>query len=285
MSETTTTRISAPMHFPPAPFELDYAKLNLQFVNSAYDMYAQWLAAGKPKGDDFKWEPQKPSGMASELSISYSSPIWGTDTVFWIFKHPEPFAFVAWNEVGDVFLSIRGTDSPDDWLEDADADHVDYDLAPDYGTVHHGFYVIYKSMSEAIQKALSDVPNPKRLFISGHSLGSSLSTLAVPDVITNTDYKPGNLPVFHYNFASPRTGSPTFATTYNQNGVPTWRVVNSCDIVPTEPPSLFAKDNYEHIGIQVSYSAQYDSLGANHSSTNSYGYALENPDQPQGPVS
>lgn len=268
------------MYFPPAPFDLDRARLCLALVNTGYDMYSQWTGQDKPKEADFQWNPTPPPGTDFE----FSEPIWGTDTVFWFFHHPEPFAFVSWNPEGDVYLAIRGTESVDDWVEDADVDQKPYTLAPGYGNVHHGFNTIYETMSEAVASALAKAPDPKRLFITGHSLGSSLSTLAVPDIITNTDFTPERFPVFQYNFASPRTGDPEFAAAYIRNRVPTWRVVNSSDIVPNVPPACCFGDFYEHVGTQISYTAQYDSLGGNHSSTSSYGYALAHPDQPQGPL-
>lgn len=91
-----------------------------------------------------------------------------------------------------------------------------------------------------------------------------------------------NVPVLQYNLASPRVGNPEFASAYNGNKVPTYRIVNTCDIVPQVPSSVFGKLIFEHVGIPVDFTAQYGSLAGNHNSIDSYHYALTHPDQPQG---
>ena len=140
--------------------------------------------------------------------------------------------------------------------------------------------MLYKSMSTDVIDTLNKVKQPKCLYITGHSLGSGISTLAVPDIITNTDYRKEDVPILHYNLASPRVGNPEFASAYNNNKVPTYRIVNTCDIVPQVPPSVLDKLLFEHIGTPVNYTAQYGSLSGNHNSINSYHYALTHPEQP-----
>lgn len=54
--------------------------------------------------------------------------------------------------------------------------------------------------------------------------------------------------------------------------------------MPEVPPSIPGSELFEHVGIPVSFSAQYGSLGGNHSVDNSYGYASTHPEQPQGPT-
>jgi triacylglycerol lipase len=76
-----------------------------------------------------------------------------------------------------------------------------------------GFYDIYSALSPQILSALTGVTNIVRFFFTGHSLGSGLSSLAVPGVITNTALKPtSGRSLLHYNFASPASvirSSPT----------------------------------------------------------------------------
>ncbi len=139
-------------------------------------------------------------------------------------------------------------------------------------------------MSKYVLMYVAEVSDIKKLFITGHSLGSGLSTLSVPDVLDNSHNLPAGKSIIHYNLASPRVGSPGFATAYNLNNVPTYRIVNTCDIVPEVPPSVLDKLLYQHVGIPVDYTAQYGSLGGNHSAENSYRYALLHTDQPQGPI-
>ena len=278
-----TANPSCPMYFPPAPFSLAEAVRCTQFVEAAYDMYAQWKAQGTPKPDAFQWQPAPLPGF------SFSAPLWGEDTELHILKRAEPFAFVAWSAAERLLvLAIRGTESVEDWVADASAALTPYALAPSYGRVHKGFYHVYASMATAVRGAVNSAWNalgePQTVFITGHSLGSSLATLAVPDVITNTLVSVHEVQVRQYNLASPRTGDSTFAARYNGNGVPTYRVVNTTDLVPEVPPSVLGDEIFEHVGLPVMFSAQYNSIGGNHSCINSYAYALAHPEAPQGPV-
>jgi triacylglycerol lipase len=274
---------SCPMYFPPAPFDLAEAVRCTRLVETAYDMYAQWQAQGMPHADAFHWQPQ------CRFDLSFSAPIWGEDTELRILKRSEPFAFVAWSpRDATVYLSIRGTESVEDWVADASAELTDYALVLDYGRVHKGFYRVYASMAPAVRTAMNAacaaVKRPEAVFITGHSLGSSLATLAVPDVLVNTVVDGDDARVRQYNLASPRTGDATFAARYNGNGVPTYRVVNSSDLVPELPPSVLGDEVFEHVGIPVMFTAQYNSIAGNHAIGGSYAYALLHPAQPQGPL-
>ncbi len=276
---------SSPMYFP-ATFDLKEAIFLNQLVVTAYDMYSQWERQGQPEKEKFNWIPNGPK-------LQYSEPIWGEDRILRIFKKAEPFAFIASSEDKKTYLVFRGTESPADWSENTKLEQTSYSLAPGYGKVHHGFFSIYETMSSTIRALLGAIPDIERLYITGHSLGSSLSTLSVPDIITNTKYS-ANLPVTHYNLASPRTGDPDFADAYNANGVVTYRVVNTCDLVPTVPLSVtsisvtssilpLSLPIYKHVGVPVDFTAQYNSIVSNHGCSDSYLYALEHPEQPEKP--
>ena len=128
-----------------------------------------------------------------------------------------------------------------------------------------------------------------QFFFTGHSLGSALVTLAVPDVMTNSGLSASRAPIRHYNFASPRTGDATFVTALDAIAkVPTYRIVNTEDVVPDVPPAVtddvFDTYYYKHVGTPVDFTAQYDSFGNNHSMLNSYLYAVSHPAQPEGPI-
>jgi hypothetical protein len=270
------------MYFPPMPFALGEALRCTRLVETAYDMYAQWKAQGEPKPEAFQWQPK------SRLDLGFSAPIWGADKGLLFLKRSEPFAFVAWSRDAEVYLAVRGTESVEDWVVDASAKLTDYSLVPGYGRVHKGFFRVYADMAQAVREAIDaacrQVGTPDAVFITGHSLGSSLATLAVPDVLENTLVDVHDARVRHYDLASPRTGDAAFAARYNANGAVTYRVVNSTDLVPEVPPAELDHELFEHVGIQVTYSAQYDSLGGNHAITGSYAYALTHPQQPQGPL-
>jgi pimeloyl-ACP methyl ester carboxylesterase len=78
------------------------------------------------------------------------------------------------------------------------------------------------------------------LTICGHSLGGALATLLALDVAANTGLGSA---LTSSTYASPRTGDPSFADTYNQVVPNTVRIANRLDLVPKLPlPPL-----YEHV--------------------------------------
>jgi triacylglycerol lipase len=262
------------MYFPEG-FDLREASLLSELVSTAYDMQSQWKEQDKPRPDKFEWIPKGPN-------LNYSKPLWGTDRLLYFFHEHEPYAFIATGSNGTAYLVFRGTDSDADWVENLKFDQIDYTFAQGFGKTNQGFTSVYSSMSADILDALSGLTSVKRLLISGHSLGSALSTLAVPDIYNNLA-RPEDFEMIHCNFASPRTGDQSFAAAYNSCGVPTFRLVNTCDIVPTVPASVLALDLpiYNHVGTPIDFTAQYGSIPANHSVTTCYGYALQHPHQPE----
>jgi triacylglycerol lipase len=273
----TAPRGSPPMYFPTAPFALADAVACAALVGVAYDQCQQWVNQGYPSRANFIWTP-----ATTPISYTYSAPL------FWSYRwlgidYDEPFGFVAQAANGDTTLALRGTVTDADDIQDARLDQTAYQLVAGYGNVHAGFYEIYSALSPQILSILTGLTGIARFFFTGHSLGASLSSLAVPDVITHTALKPGaGLPMLHYNFASPRVGDPQFAYMMNGNGVPTFRIVNTEDIVPDAPPSVIGTTLYKHIGMPVDFTAQYGSYDANHSLLNAYEYALNNPTDPEG---
>lgn len=266
---------SMPMYFPPG-FDLSKAKITARLTAYAYDMYTQWHNQGKPrKQDNFTW--QQPAGTP----YIFSAPVWSTYKLFHFFNTSEPFGFAAMDQDSNGYLVFRGTSSAADWADDMDEDQHSYDLAGGYGKVHDGFLKLYHSMRGDVLSALGDArfSNMQNLMVTGHSLGCGLSTLAVPDVLNNISQFPFAA-VEHYNLASPRVGDPEFTAAYNGNGVPTFRIVNTCDVVPTVPLAAMGP-LYKHVGTPVDFTAQYGSIGGNHSLKDAYTYALDHPDMPE----
>ncbi len=117
---------SLPIYFPSPPFDLQEAITCSALVDTAYDMYQQWIDQDKPDRKHFKWTAKGPE-------MNYSKPIWGAEPDLWIFKHKEPFAFVASSNTGEAYLVFRGTESTQDWIADAKIGHEPYALAKGYG--------------------------------------------------------------------------------------------------------------------------------------------------------
>jgi triacylglycerol lipase len=277
-SRQAAPRGSKPMYFPAAPFALADAVTCAALVDIAYDQYVQWHAQGYPSKSKFQWKPSgKGYAYSAPLSWSYISDFENYD---------EPIGFVASDTNLNAFLVFRGSVSDEDDYQDALFDQTAYQFAPGYGQVHYGFYQIYQQLSPQIYAAIAGLNRLtpfKRFFFTGHSLGCGLSSLAVPDVITNTSVKPGgNIAVLHHNFASPRVGDPQYAWAMNNNGVPTWRIVNTEDLVPDAPTPIITSYLYKHIGTSVDFTAQYNSIDNNHSLDIAYQYALAHPGNPEG---
>lgn len=256
------------MFFPPAPFDFDEALFCAELVETAYDMCAQWEEQDHCKDSSFVWKPKGPT------DLDYSAPLWGEATVLRFFKNYAPFAFLAHGTTGSAYLVFRGTQTPSDGLEDLRARQTEYTLVDSFGPAHEGFVGIYESISPNLRAALERLPaEVTRLVVTGHSLGSALSTLAIPDLVHNSRFEPSQ--ILHYNLASPRVASIPFADAYQAAGVPTYRVVNSSDLVPDLPPSILGKEHFRHVGLQITFTANHGSVEDNHSSKGSYLAALE----------
>jgi hypothetical protein len=164
------------------------------------------------------------------------------------------FGFVAQDPAGNVVVAIRGTEGILEWVQDAKFLAIKCPFLAGAGLTEDGFTAVYESLrvaqdpaSKRLVDALPGLPFPKpvaSIIITGHSLGGALATLLALDVAANTALGK-NLTA--WTVASPRTGDPSFADTYNQVVPNENRVANRLDIVPKLPlPPL-----YEHVlGIQ-----------------------------------
>ena len=261
--------------YTPAGFDQAVALRCTELINIAYDQYAQWKRQREPSKRQFHWTPQPVEGL------QFGNVLWArAQGILWREQY-EPFGYVSWDSEDTAFLVLRGTQSGANWLANMDAELKRYALVAGYGRAHDGFYTLYKSLRRDIFRELGAEPTRPRLVVCGHSLGGALSTLAVPDVIKNTAYKPGaNRKLLHYTLAAPRAANIRFARTYNELNVPTYRVVNTEDVVPAVPPAVMGGDDFCHVGTPVPFTAQYGSLAGNHSTETAYLYALEHPEKP-----
>jgi len=137
-------------------------------------------------------------------------------------------------------LAFRGTEV--NKIRDVKTDIAATKTSVLQGYVHNGFMNAYKSISEDIKKSLlelRDIP----LYITGHSLGAALATVATQNL--EHDHR---FPRFRdmiaacYTFGSPRVGNSHYEQEFK---APIYRIVNTTDIVTTIP--LMAM-GYIHIG-------------------------------------
>jgi len=166
-----------------------------------------------------------------------------------------PFGFVLQDAQNNVVIAIRGTEGIWEWLHDGAFFQVTCPFVAGAGNTEDGFTAIYQSLTmgnaagaQRVVDALAGLPlvQPVRsLTICGHSLGAALATLLAVDLAANKAVQ--NLTV--YTYASPRTGDPLFANTYNQLVPNTFRLANQLDLVPQLPLALPLPPlpNYQHV--------------------------------------
>jgi len=126
-----------------------------------------------------------------------------------------------------VVLGFRGTEATS--IKDIKADAKAISMAcPTGGKIHKGFYQAYEAVESQIQERLNENDiTQKPLFITGHSLGGALATLAAKRLVHQ-----GGISAC-YTFGSPRVGDEEWVS---QIKTPLYRLVNAADCVTMLPP-------------------------------------------------
>ncbi len=144
-------------------------------------------------------------------------------------------AFLAKNDEFAV-LAFRGT-QPSKW-EDVRTDLRVIKLRTVNGKVHIGFKSAFDDVKDAItaelRKHLGDMP----LYITGHSLGAALATVAAQEMEEEFNDQVAAC----YTFGSPRVGDGKYEKSIK---VPFYRIVNATDIVTLIP---FLLGSFVHVG-------------------------------------
>jgi len=129
---------------------------------------------------------------------------------------------------GNIILSFRGTEATSikDIKADAKAKTTSCESG---GNIHSGFKQAFNDVRRSIEDKLKedDLKN-KPLFITGHSLGGALATVAAKKIKHE-----GGISAC-YTFGSPRVGDDEWVETIK---TPIYRVVNAADCVTMLPPS------------------------------------------------
>lgn len=147
------------------------------------------------------------------------------------FKNQQSIGMV-FESASAVFIVFRGTKTPFEGLKDLIAIPVDFNLVPNGGKVHRGFFDVYKSTRATVLYRISNLNANKQLFIVGHSLGGALATECALDLAVNSNFKKPNL----ITFGSPRVGDVQFVKQFDSTVPISVRVVNTFDWVPDVPP-------------------------------------------------
>ncbi len=181
-----------------------------------------------------------------------------------------------------VVLAFRGSKEPKDWLTNVTTQLRSFTVCRDgvttlssyQGRVHTGFFlawaIIERSVLLQISKWRSQMNAEGKalppLYITGHSLGGALATMAAASLSDNGVNVAGV-----YTFGQPRVGDRTFARQLDKhiNGK-AFRFVNNNDIVPHVPPpfSLWNPTRlYGHVGL-VKYFNARGTIMPNHTMVN-----------------
>ncbi|WP_235680189.1 lipase family protein [Paenibacillus albicereus] len=177
----------------------------------------------------------------------------------------QPFGFVA-ESPHAVVAAFRGTSSTSEWLTDFMAEQIEYTVVKDGGKTHRGFTSLYESLRPQLRELLERTGARKPLFLTGHSLGGALATLAALDLAKNG---PGRNPIV-YTFAAPRVGDSEFAESYAKAVPRSFRLANSNDIVTYLPPLVYQDPRtkliyyYSHVSELAELDFSGGSFSGNH---------------------
>ena len=152
-------------------------------------------------------------------------------------KETDTQAFLAESDDGYAVLAFRGTEISK--REDMKIDIEATKVSVLDGRIHAGFKIAYESVAKDIEASilkLKDIP----LYITGHSLGAALATVATQRLEHNPRIR--EIIAACYTFGSPRVGDSHYDIEFKS---PIYRVVNTTDIVTIIP--LLAM-GYIHIG-------------------------------------
>lgn len=157
-----------------------------------------------------------------------------------------PIGFIAQRKNGesltdDYYVIFRGTMEKDEWKQNFRGEQSTFRIAnqgfDNLGKVATGFMEVYTrhdpgfnsnflSIADLIEKIFNknQLSTTVKIFVSGHSLGGALATLATRHLLA-MNFKP-----ILYTYASPRVGNKDFAEALAKTEC--YRVTNSEDIVP-----------------------------------------------------
>lgn len=173
---------------------------------------------------------------------------WGFDRVFFFDERETQAILLADDE--KIIVGFRGSESIlDDWITNSKIRKT----AGPCGNVHRGFKTalnwVWMGIEETIEMIREEKPKEKQqtLWLTGHSLGGALATMAAAFCKFNESPISVN---GLYTYGQPRVGSEKFAANFNNafKGQ-TFRFVNNNDVVTRVPPSIC---DYSHVG-QLKY--------------------------------
>lgn len=163
--------------------------------------------------------------------------------------------FARHRELPIAILAFRGTEPSQrvDVLVDLKVfktDLEDHKWPAPWGSAHIGFVGAFESIEPLLMKKLAELEGTGvKLYITGHSLGGALATLAAARLMRARDEGMKLELAGVATFGSPRVGDKEFAATFEaeaeKQGVRVIRFRNGDDVVTRIPGALI---EYEHVG-------------------------------------
>jgi len=147
-----------------------------------------------------------------------------------------------------IVFSFRGAtpSAGRNWITDLNSRRMPYPGLRG-ATVHQGFYNSYLSIARQVNLAakslLANCQNC-HVYVTGHSLGAAVATLAAADLYTLTP------DLTLYTFGSPRVGDLAFATYFDKIVPDTYRIVHGQDLVPHIPQRFLG---FRHVSREIWY--------------------------------
>ena len=156
-----------------------------------------------------------------------------------------------------IIAGFRGADEFGDWLDNIDVVSVEFG----FGEVHKGFLNALLDIWPAIKSRIRELRPVGRhsqhlpLWLTGHSLGGAMATLAAAQLIDE------DTPFYGvYTFGQPRVGNREFARIYNLEAASrSFRFQNNNDIVSRVPARAMG---YSHVGNFVYISEDQKTLSS-----------------------
>lgn len=216
-------------------FQANELLLNPPIKRAAYSDRTAWVMASMAQ---LVYERFEEGGKARDLLLTKLKG--GGFNLIGEFNNPETDtqAFLVTNGEYAV-LAFRGTEVTKKM--DIKTDAKAFKASVYEGRIHRGFAEAYKSIEIQVLKAvkskkIEDLP----LYITGHSLGAAIATVATQYLERDEDLR--NQIAACYTFGSPRVGNREFDRDLKSS---VYRVVNTTDIVTVVP--LLAM-GYLHVG-------------------------------------
>lgn len=190
-----------------------------------------------------------------------------------------PSGFITQRRLEDgtlcVFIVFRGTRTLPELINNFQTNQETCLNSQQLGLVCSGVQNIYtranrhsKSLQQSITETLIHLPPTAKIFVTGHSFGAALATLATIHIASQTAFKQPIL----YTFGSPRVGDAIFANQFKH--LEHYRIANSEDFVPAIPisigklsklfTSILFKQIYQHVGEPLYFTKHEEYMTDNH---------------------